>query len=288
MVIVKIWGGLGNQLFQYSFGKYLAVKLGTTVKYDIQTTNSFSSFTQRDFALSTFNAVIDTATEAEVNNFKYFRNDHLARLERKLAQQLPLLLKKHFVEQNIPVAPASLAIKDNCYYEGYWQSYQFLLPIETLLRKEIVLNKALSVGASQILAQIRQSASAAIHVRRGDYLTHTGFINCSMEYYHAAIQYIKQLQNQVQFFVFSDDIAWCRQNFTGAGFTFVEGNSNYEDLVLMSKCHHQIIANSTFSWWGAWLNNNPEKKVLTPRTWHSKKDTRLNYLLPDDWIKLDI
>lgn len=288
MVIVKIWGGLGNQLFQYSFGKYLAARLGTTVKYDIQTTNSLNSFTQRDFALSSFNIVIDTATAADVNKKKYFSNIHLARVERKLAQQIPFLFKKHIVEQNIPLAPDSLTIRDNCYYEGYWQSYQFLLPVEALLQKEIVLKNPLSVGASQILAQIQQSVSASIHVRRSDYLAHTGFINCSMVYYEAAIQYIKRLQSDVQFFVFSDDIAWCKQNFTGAGFTFVEGNSNCEDLVLMSKCHHQIIANSTFSWWGAWLNNNPGKKVVAPAKWHTKKDNRLNYLLPSDWIRLDI
>jgi len=288
MVIVKIWGGLGNQLFQYSFGQYLAFKLHTTVKYDIQTTNSLSSFTQRDFALSSFNIKVDAATAAEVNEKKYFSNIQLARVERKLAQQFPSFFKKHFVEQTIPQQPASLAITDNCYYEGYWQSYEYLQPIETQLRNEIALKDPLPVTAAKTLAAMQRCLPVSIHVRRSDYLQHANLINCSIQYYNNAIACIKEQFSDVQFFVFSDDIPWCKQHFTGTDFSFVEGNSHYEDLILMSRCHHHIIANSTFSWWAAWLNSNTGKKVLAPGKWHTKKDNRLNELLPAEWIKLDV
>ncbi len=287
MVIVKIWGGLGNQLFQYSFGKYLSVKLSTRVKYDIQTTNSLNSFTQRDFVLSSFNVTVEAASAAEVNEKKYFRNIQLARMERKLAQQIPSLFKKHFVEKNIPQLPGSLAIKDDCYYEGYWQSFEFLLPVETQLRKEITLKNPLSSNACQALAAIQQCLPVSIHVRRSDYLQHANLVNCSLRYYNDAVTYFKNEYGEARFFVFSDDMAWCRQHFTGTEFTFVEGTSNVEDLVLMSKCSHHIIANSTFSWWAAWLNDSAGKKVVAPGEWHAKKDKRLNDLLPADWIKLN-
>ena len=287
MVIVKIWGGLGNQLFQYSFGKYLSVKLSTPVKYDIQTTNSLNSFTQRNFVLSAFNLDVEAASAAEVNEKKYFRNIQLARMERKLAQQFSSLFKKHFVEKNTPQPPGSLAIKDNCYYEGYWQSYEFLQPVETQLRKDITLKQPITGNAANTLAAIQQCVPVSIHVRRTDYLQHANLINCSLEYYNNAIAYFKKLYGDVQFFVFSDDTTWCKQHFIGAEYAFVDGNSNVEDLILMSKCNHHIIANSTFSWWAAWLNNSAGKKVIAPGSWHAKKNNRLNDLLPADWIKMN-
>jgi Glycosyl transferase family 11 len=288
MVIVKIWGGLGNQLFQYSFGKYLSVKLGTAVKYDIQTTNSLHNFTQRDFVLSAFNVTLDTASAAEISERKFFSNLQLARIERKLAQQFPSFFKKHFVEQNIPQQPGSFVLNNNCYYEGYWQSYEYLLPVETQLRKEITLKEPLSANAAKTLAAMQQCMPVSIHVRRTDYLQHANLISCSMRYYNAAIAYTRAQFGNVQFFVFSDDIAWCRQNFIGSEFTFVEGNSNYEDLVLMSECSHQIIANSTFSWWAGWLNSNPQKKVIAPKSWHTLKDKDDSRLLPKDWLLMDV
>lgn len=287
MVIVKIWGGLGNQLFQYSFGKYLAQVLGTQVKYDVQTTNSLSSFTQRDFVLSAFNASIDIATKAEVDVKRYFHNIHLARIERKLAQQLPFIFPKHLVEKNIPLPPEKLLLRDNCYYEGYWQSYKYLLPVQELLKMELTLQKPLRPLAKNMLNKIGSSLSAAIHIRRGDYLAHPHFINCTAAYYREAIAYLKQENDGIQFYLFSDDIQWCRENFTGPEFTFIEGNSNYEDLWLMSCCKHQVIANSTFSWWAAWLNSNPGKKIVAPAMWHTKKNHRESSLLPPEWVILN-
>lgn len=288
MVIVKIWGGLGNQLFQYSFGKWLAAQLAVPVKYDIQTTNSLNSFTQREFALSSFHTAVDIASPADVSKKKYFRNIQLARIERKLAQQMPGLFKRHFVEQNIPQPPASLVIRDDCYYEGYWQSYEYLLPVEAALRKDITLRHPLSGNAAATLAAIQQCVAVSIHVRRSDYLQHTSLINCSMKYYEQAVVYLREMYNDARFFVFSDDIAWCKQNFSGADFTFVEGNSNCEDLVLMSSCSHHIIANSTFSWWAAWLNNSPHKKVIAPKKWHTQKDGGNGHLLPSDWLLMEV
>jgi hypothetical protein len=288
MVVIKIWGGLGNQLFQYSFGKYLAHRLSTQVKYDIQTVNRLSNYTQRDFILSEFNAIIDTVSTREVNFKRHLHNTLLTRLERKMAQQMPFLFSKYFVEPDIPVPPEKLRLRDNCYYDGYWQSFRYLVPIEDRLRKEITLRQPVSGDAAVMLRQIRQCVSVSIHVRRSDYLQHPNLINCSLQYYFSAIEHIRQLQSNVHFFVFSDDMDWCRKHFTGTDFTFVEGNSNYVDLVLMSTCAHQIIANSTFSWWAAWLNTNPGKEIVAPGRWNTKKDSQLHVLLPAGWTKLNV
>lgn len=287
MVIVKIWGGLGNQLFQYSFGKYLAAKLDTTVKYEVQTTNNLRNFTQRDFVLSSFNVTPGIATAAEINKMRYFSNVHLARIERKLAQQLSFLFKRHFVEQNVPALPGAVQLRDNCYYEGYWQSYEYLLPNELQLRQELVLKVPLSPGAERMLKDLRSSVSAGVHVRRGDYVSHAHLINCSLQYYQNAMAHLKRLNAGIKFFIFSDDVDWCKQHFTGSDCVFAEGNTNYEDLWLMSRCNHQIIANSTFSWWAAWLNEHPAKTIIAPGSWHAKKDKADSRLLPAEWIKMD-
>jgi len=285
MVIVKIWGGLGNQLFQYSFGKYLAAKLCTAVKYDIQTTNSLNSFTQRELAIAAFNVQLDVATAAEINENKYFRNIHFARLERKLAQAFPALLRTHIVESNEPKPFGALHFKDNCYYEGYWQSYKYLAPVEDSLRQQITMKQPLSEAVSTTLREIAAAPSVSIHVRRGDYLHNKYFATCPMDYYKKAMAYFTE--TGTKFYIFSDDIAWCRENFIGSQYVFITGNENFEDMYLMSYCSHNIISNSTFSWWAAWLNNNAEKITITPRDWHKRHNEKYNDLLPLHWIKIE-
>ncbi len=286
MIIVKIWGGLGNQLFQYSFGKYLAAILGAEVKYDIQVTNTLNSFTQRDLAISFFNVEMPLATQAEVNQKKYFSNIYLARLERKIAQHFPALLKTHVVEPNEPSAFDQVQVRDNCYYEGYWQAFKYLQPVDDLIRRHCTLAQPSGQAVADMLAQITTSNSVSIHVRRGDYLNHKYLPACSMSYYQKAMPVFTKAVDDTKFFIFTDDIAWCRENFTGPQYVFVTGNQHFEDMYLMSNCRHNIIANSTFSWWGAWLNSNPEKIVVAPELWHTKQVHKTSDLLPESWIKI--
>ncbi len=286
MIIVKIWGGLGNQMFQYSFGQYLANRLSVPVKYDIQLANSLSSFVSRDFALSHFNAEAIAATKEEVDKMKYFQNVHWARLERKLAQQLPSLFKHHIVEHNSPRPPEILPVKDDCYYEGYWQSLKYVAPVEKTLRRHFSLKESLSPQALEINNKIVSSYSVAIHVRRADYLTTKDYEACSIEYYKKAIAYLQERFSGLSFFVFTDDAPWCKENFPGEEFLVVSGNRHFEDMALMSRCRHAIIANSTFSWWGAWLNENKGKLVIAPEKWHVRHNEKKAGLFPVDWIKI--
>lgn len=286
MIIVKIWGGLGNQLFQYSFGKYLAARLGAAVKYDIQVTNSLNSFTQRDLAISFFNVEMPLATAAEVNQKKYFSNIYLARLERKIAQHFPALLQTHIVEPNDPTGFDPLQVRDNCYYEGYWQAFKYLQPVDDLIRRHCTLAQPPGQAVTEMLAQIKAADSVSIHVRRGDYLTHKYLPACTMSYYQKAMLVFTKEAGNTKFFIFTDDVAWCRENFTGPQYVIVTGNQHFEDLYLMSNCRHNIIANSTFSWWGAWLNSNPGKIVVAPEVWHTKQVNKASDLLPANWIKI--
>lgn len=287
MIIVKIWGGLGNQLFQYSFGKYLAAMLNTEVKYDIQITNTLNSFTQRDLAISFFNVEMEVAAAREINEKKYFSNIQLARLERKLAQRLPFLLKTHIVESNEPKPFGSIHFRDNCYYEGYWQSYKYLTPVETLLRREFTMKQPTRDQVLNTVKEIASGPSVSIHVRRGDYLHNKYFTTCKMAYYNEAMAYFATIEPATKFYVFTDDIAWCKEHFTGPQYFFVTGNEHFEDMYLMSSCRHNIIANSTFSWWAAWLNHNPGKIVIAPRDWHKRHNEKYNDLMPENWIKIE-
>lgn len=287
MVVVKIWGGLGNQLFQYAFGKFLSAKLNTQVKFDIRTSLQSSLFIQRDFGLGGLNTRVETASPAELNKLKYFSNLTLARFERKAAQTFPYFFKTHFVEPGNYKSVEAMSFRDNCYYEGYWQSYKYLSSNEPLLRQEITFKTGVPAEITGSLSQIGSSVSVSIHIRRSDYLTLDHLVVCGMEYYNRAILYFKEKYPGAVFYIFTDDINWCRQNFIGEEYIFIQGNTPFEDMFLMSRCRHNIIANSTFSWWGAWLNNNSGKEIIVPAKWFKDRDINYDDLLPPGWIRFN-
>jgi hypothetical protein len=295
MIVVKINGGLGNQMFQYSFGHYLAKKHNTPVKFEINTIQKNEVYTSRNLDISHFNILINTSTKEDVKRFKLVKTDSFQKYERKISQYLPFLNKKQFIEKPYITNLAKIKFfRDNCYYDGYWQAYSYLDEIRNELLKNFQLNFDLDDEANQILNDINSSNSISIHIRRGDYkLKHNAKIysNISKTYYNKAIEYFfKNIKNPT-FYIFSDDINWVKQNFIGEHFKFVETKSNNPvvDMHLMSLCHHNIIANSTFSWWGAWLNTNETKTVICPKNWlvNTKNNDRLiKNLIYENWIAL--
>lgn len=291
MVIVKISGGLGNQLFQYCFGQYLAKRLNTKVLYDIQTTKNINDFTIRAIGLTYFECQLEIALKKEIKKMKFFTGGILERLERKIAQKCPHFLKPYFVEQATHEILNSNQLKDNCYYDGYWQSYKYLVPIESIIHHEVKLKYPLQVKINDFLNEIINSQSVSIHIRRSDYITikqnFDRFGICGKKYYENAILYIKKYFADPIFYIFSDDLDWARENFVGSQYIFVSGNNPAEDLYLMSNCKHNIIANSTFSWWGAWLNPNKEKIVIAPKKWYNDKlNNSTIELIPETWIRM--
>jgi hypothetical protein len=288
---VKITGGLGNQLFQYSFGKHLAQKLNTKVLFDIQTNKSFKDFTPRKIELTFFECQIEIVSKKDKKKMKFFSYGIMERIERTIAKKYPHYFKTYFVEQATHEILNSNQLKDNCYFDGYWQSYKYLVPIESILHNELKLKYPLQLKMNDFLNEITNSQSVSIHIRRSDYITikqnFDRFGICSKKYYENAILYIKKYFADPIFYIFSDDLDWVKENFIGSQYIFITDNKPAEDLYLMSKCKHNIIANSTFSWWGAWLNQNPEKIVIAPKQWYKGKlNETLKDLIPPEWIRI--
>ena len=292
MIIVKITGGLGNQLFQYAFGQYLSYKLKTKVLYDVDTIKNIKGFTSRTLELLNFNLELDFATVEDVKTMRYFTDGILSRIERKLTQRIPSINNKYIVWKSIhKLIPIDL-IRDNCYYDSYWQCTEYANYPRIFNENQINLTPKLNIKDDLLLNKIINSESISIHIRRGDYISikknNDIYHICDMEYYTSAINYIKSKCSKPLFFVFSDDIEWAKENFIGDDFVYVHGNEPAQDMYLMSFCKHNIIANSTFSWWGAWLNKSNSKMIIAPAKWYKDENdnNNLETFISRNWIRL--
>jgi hypothetical protein len=259
MIISKIQGGLGNQMFQYAYGKHLSNKYNTNFKLDIRFYD-YQGTPKREFILNKFtNINVDTDMNFSLSGQIYKIDDD-------------------FNYREIPNP-----LSDNYYLDGYWQSEKYFKESESIIREEFkpseeIINKLLKTP-------FIDSNTISLHVRRTDYVTSNGYHPVqSIEYYKNAVDQIGEYD---YIFIFSDDIKWCKENLHFKNVIFIEGFTDIEDLYLMSLCKNNIIANSTFSWWGAWLNNNPNKKVISPIKWFGDK-TNLNNsdIIPNNWVKI--
>lgn len=260
-MIVKILGGLGNQMFQYAHGRSEELS-GKKIIFDNSffTGNKLEKDTARNFKLDKFNI----ATNAEFFPKSHLISDIWTKIKRLLGLNVDI----------------------------YFQNEKYFINIADDIRKEFTLKQELSFKAKEILQKIENSNSVSLHVRRGDYITNqkTNSFHgvCGMDYYQEAMNIIKEKISNPAFFIFSDDIAWARDNFKDKDFVFVSDTAieDVEELILMSKCKHNIIANSSFSWWGAWLNNNPNKIVIAPQKWFNNKKANQTDIVPESWIKI--
>lgn len=180
--------------------------------------------------------------------------------------------------------------KGNTYYWGYWQNERYFSNISDQIRSDFTFRNRFSEKNVWIKDMINSTNSVSIHIRRGDYVDHPrhGGI-CDTEYYHKAIKYIDTKILTATYFVFSNDIAWCKNNLDIANCYYIDwnkGEESYIDMQLMSLCQHNIIANSSFSWWGAWLNNNSHKIVISPSRWFNEGAHDINDIIPNSWICL--
>lgn len=294
MIIVKLMGGLGNQMFQYAAGRHLSHLLGTELKLDI---SEFENDPLRNYALGAFNIVEHFASPEEVLSLTNEKRHMVARLAKRLLPSFLISQPTHIKERYSHFDKSILALSDNVYLNGYWQSEKYFLDVADIIRKEFTV-KFQQTGKNFERAKVITSCEAvSIHVRRGDYITdeHRNKTHgvCSAEYYLRCVDNVKQYIENPVFFVFSDEPDWVRENLNlPYRMTIVDHNSeeqSFEDLRLMSQCKHHIIANSSFSWWGAWLNQHSGKVVLAPRQWFCKErqaSRNMNDLLPDSWIKL--
>ncbi|MEZ7820963.1 MAG: alpha-1,2-fucosyltransferase [Patescibacteria group bacterium] len=286
-----MFGGLGNQLFQYCFGKYLANILETSVKYDVQTEILLRNFTPRELELNAFCLPIIIASKEEIGKMKYFSNGLLEKVERRLTKRFPTLRSTYFVESHLHGIIQTENIKDNCYYEGYWQSYYYPMTDKFLINNIDLSNIKVDSEQCNIVSEINNTNSISIHIRRGDYISikvNTKiFHTCDLEYYYNAIAFFNLKFKNPRYFVFTDDVIWATNNLLAENLTFVSGNQPSIDMYLMSLCKHNIIANSTFSWWGAWFNSNDDKIIIAPKQWYvGKQNENLKCLILDKWIQM--
>ncbi len=289
MIITKIAGGLGNQMFQYAFGRALALRNNAELRLDI---TMFKTYEFHLYTMDHLNIAAGPATEAELKPFLRKR-PRGGRIGRRILNPLLHDPKLYVQEPRFTFVPEMLALKDPCYVDGYWQSEKYFLDIKDVLRKEFTLKEPLGAYSQGIVEKIATAEHpVSLHVRRGDFAHHPLFKITHgarpLAYYESAMHIIRNKVPNAHYFVFSDDIAWAKENIkTGFPTEFVgQGPAkNYEDLELMRLCTHHILSNSTFGWWGAWLSEFDKKGLtISPTHWAAKFES--TDLVPERWIKL--
>jgi hypothetical protein len=288
MIISKIYGGLGNQLFQYAIGRSLSLKHGVEYRLDISAMRNYSL---REYMLDRYHIETPLADIEDISRFKKTGNGILEKVIRKMAMSgLPTIGGVHYDRYLFDYDP-SVEKLDDIYLDGYWQSYRYFEDIEETIRHDLEPRTKPNDKTSELLKYIAGDiVSVSLHIRRGDYVENpkTRRLHgvCGMEYYERAVSLMEKRFEEFTIVVFSDDIEWTRENISFSHETiFVDFNADNPeyDIVLMSECDHNIIANSTLSWWGAWLNENGDKIVIAPSSWTSRHKSSPN-LIPEKWI----
>lgn len=296
MIIVKLMGGFGNQMFQYAAGRSLAHRLGTELKLDLSFIETLhEGNTQRKYELNWLRIVAEIATSADVSVLlgeKTVYSTLRAKVRKRfgLRWEMPHLYREPHYHYDAYFE----FLPDNTYLLGFWHSERYFSSIAHLLREEFACREPLTGRNQTIATGIAATESVSVHVRRGDYATDPKIGQfhglCGLDYYKAAVAAIADRTGTPHFYVFSDDHAWVKEHllleYPTTFIDFNEPDKGYEDLRLMSLCRHNIIANSSFSWWGAWLNRNPTKTVIAPRRWFNNSDQDTKDLIPADWLRL--
>ena len=290
MIITQLKGGLGNQLFQYAAGLSLANYHNVPLKVDVGLLKNPDELigTLRNFELQHLHHPPAIATVAEINNV---RNQNF--ITKYFDMFRPSYQRIVYNEKQFNFDPNFFSSGKNIYLKGYRQSELYFSSIEQIIRNSFQLKMELIAGVSELAEKLKQTASVSIHIRRGDYK------NATVQQYHGILtesyyqEAIRQISTQIKnplFFIFSDDIDWVKMNLLfDSNTTFVSGNishTHYEDFYLMSQCRHNIIGNSSFSWWAAWLNNYSEKIVIAPKKWFGNAPNDTKDLIPQNWIKI--
>jgi hypothetical protein len=292
MVVAQIGSGLGNQMFQYAAARRISALRGVPLKLDIR---GFQNDRLRCYQLDAFNIAALPASEEELRQCDKANPQLLVnRVWRRLTPWIAPHRRYYFRERTFCFDAAFERIKGDAYLVGQWQSEKFFKPIAGSIRKDFTLKREPTGENAALIGAICTTEAVSVHVRRGDYITdpvamaRNGF--CSRDYYVHAIRRIVCQVQRPHFFVFSDDPEWRMQNLQiGQPTTHVRHNGpdqGPEDLRLMSFCKHHIIANSTFSWWGAWLGQNSAKVVIAPQKWFANAQFDTRDVIPSEWQTL--
>lgn len=283
--IVKILGGLGNQMFQYAFGKALSLEKNIDVVFDLSYYTSYlerkserDTGYSRPFDLQHLN--VNLKPEANISPYKKYKRMCLNYLLSRASDSCKEIIHKQFStsffsEYYFPNKASyhpevnQISLKKDVYFFGYWQSEKYFKKYRSEVLNDFQIIEPQSEINKVWNKKISECNSVSLHIRRTDYIKIGWWLG--LDYYQKAIDYISRNVENPVFFIFSDDIEWVKENLKiPFEVHYMDHNSPaeaYEDLRLMSQCKYNIIANSSFSWWGAWLNNNKNKIVLAPKIW---------------------
>ncbi len=285
MILMRLQGGLGNQLFQYGAAKALSSLLNRPFK--LETITSLQKDKQRKIALHDLQTNFELADKKEIEEFVYFptlyrhKPGFFSRFGKNIYREPHFHFDNNFFQLNDPV-----------FLDGFWQSHLYFKDIEATIRQDFTVKPELIKNVIEKGKELENKPSIAVHIRRGDFLNpkiaaYHGILNAL--YFEKAIGLIKDKIPGVFVYFFSDDVEWVKQNLAIDKNTELISSftkSAIEDFYLMTKCRHNIIANSSFSWWPAWLNENPGKIVIAPQKWFAKTDINTNDLIPSNWIRI--
>lgn len=292
MIISHIIGGLGNQMFQYAAARALSLKKGVPLYLDVQDFSGYSLHNgyelNRIFALGA-----QLASKRELRYVLGWRAFSVIRRRLFRNDLAKLRGNKLFVDTQFKSWREINRVPDNCYLMGNWQTEKYFDEYREIILKDFTFLNELSEVNQNIAEKIKSTNSVSLHVRRGDYVSNATSLAfhgvCSLDYYRKAIELVVKTVNNPTFYIFSDDMQWVRENIKLEHpcfyVDFNKGSESYNDMHLMSLCKHHIIANSSFSWWGAWLNRDEDKIVIAPQQWFVA-DFDSSDIIPNKWIKL--
>jgi len=285
VIVTRIVGGLGNQMFQYAVGRAVSIASAQAFKLDL---TEMERYTLHSLQLDQFNIQAEIALPEEVpfpaRKSLFGRTINAVRNRRRINQVF---------EKSLSFNSDILELRSSAYLSGYWQSEKYFSAHADTIRRDFSLKRSLSRERLDTLAKICKSTfPVSVHVRRGDYVTNAVANSihgtCEPGWYRTAMT--TMTASNPTFFVFSDDPNWARENLPAfEKMYFVEPQADgrdAEDMHLMASCRSHIIANSTFSWWGAWLNPDKAKKVIAPSRWFRTEERNSDDILPSDWYRL--
>jgi hypothetical protein len=293
VIIVKLMGGNGNQMFQYAAGLALAkrhnVELLLDIFYLLDQSRRCFRHTNRDYALDIFNISGRVANEADVSQFTTPRtgNKYIYHMKKKLLKE-----NNVFREAELNSSLDFFSLPTSCYLEGYWEAPRYFFDIKEILREEFTFKHALPHKCRYVRNDIKSGNSVCVIFRRGDFVGHPVLDIVEVDFYYSAIKLLTKRTHNPVLFVFSDDIPWCENNFKPQGieYRFVDqsltGPKAEHYFQMIVECNHFIIPNSTFGWWGAWLGKSAEKIVIAPKIWFKGQKESINSVVPDNWLTL--
>jgi len=286
MIVSRLIGGLGNQMFQYAAGRALALRRGVSFGIDIR---AFADYKTHTFGMQCFSVNLNEAPSWLLPN-----PPAEGRLQRMLRRLMPTPLNV-YSEKTFTFDAAVLSLPDGVYLDGYWQTEKYFADFSDLIRSDLTVRHAPSAANQAWLGRIAQAHSVSLHIRRGDYISNPAAAavhgTCDIGYYERAVAYLRHATGvDPVLFVFSDDPDWVAANLCLPYQMHLirdnDASANYEDLRLMTACHHHIVANSSFSWWGAWLDGRPDSITIAPVRWFVRDAPDARDLVPQRWVRL--